>query len=223
MRIIKINFEKPDEKIIKQVAAVIKNGGTIIYPTDTVYGIGANALDKKAVEKVFKIKQRQKNKPLSVIVKDIKMAKKFARINFATEKILNKILPGPITVILKGSRNPLFSADLGVEDPSYSVIGKFNSIGIRIPDCEITKLLSSELKIPFTATSANISGEQASGKIQEIIKQFKNRKNKPDLILDAGDLPKSKPSTIVDLTGSKPKILRSGEISKEEIFKKIKL
>ena len=208
MQIIRINFEKADRKIIKQAAAVIKNGGTIIYPTDTVYGIGANALDKKAIEKVFKIKQRQKNKRLSIIVKDIKMAKKFACVNSETEKILNKILPGAVTVILPKKEISL-----------KKLAGNFNSIGIRIPDCEITKLLFTELKIPFTATSANISGNHASGKIQEVIKQFQNKKNKPDLILDAGNLPKSKPSTVIDLTLPKPKILRNGQISEKEIFK----
>ena len=100
MKILKINSDNPEKAIIKKVVEVIKKGGVIVYPTDTVYGLGVNALDKEAVKRVFEIKGRDFKKPVSIIVRDVEMAKKVANFGREIEKILKKILPGPITVIL---------------------------------------------------------------------------------------------------------------------------
>lgn len=210
MQIFKINPERPERKLIKQAAEIIKRNGVVVYPTDTVYGMGVNALNEEAIEKLFVVKERPKNKPFSVIVEDIKMVKKFACVDSRIEKILAKLLPGPITVILfkKEILSPAQNFLMrGLPDILTSGTGL---IGIRVPDYKITRLLSAELNIPFTATSANISGRPASGKIKEVVRQFQNKKNQPDLILDAGDLPESEPSTVVDLTSRRSKILRSG-------------
>jgi len=220
MKILKINLQNPSKKVIDKVVKVFKEGEVVVYPTDTVYGLGANALDKKAVEKVFKIKEREFNKPISVIVRDWGMMKKIANFDLKTEKVLKKILPGPVTVILYKKKIL----------PDILTAGT-KKIGIRIPDCQFTKILMEYLDFPITTTSANISGKPASGDIREILEQFKcltpgvkhqatpGVKHQPDLVLDAGILPESKPSTVLDLTGSKPKILRAGPITKKELFK----
>lgn len=208
MKILKVNLDNPQEEIIEEAMEAIKSGKVIVYPTDTVYGLGANAMDEKGIKKIFEIKGRNFNKPISIIVKDIEMAKKVASFGKDTEKILKKVFPGPITVILYKKR---LLPDI--------LTGESNKVGLRIPDCKFIKVLMENLDFPITATSANISGKPASGDIKEILEQFKNQRFKPDLVLDAGVLPRTQPSTVIDLTGPKPKILRVGPVSKNELEK----
>ncbi len=165
---------------VEKAVEIIKKGGVVVYPTDTVYGLGANALDEKAVRKVFEIKKRDFKKPISIIVRDIKMAKKVASFGKNTEKILKKILPGPVTVILYKKK---ILPDI--------LTGGSNKVGLRIPDYNFTKKLMSQLDFPITTTSANLSGKPIEGKA----------------------------STVIDLTGSKPKILRAGPVTKKQLLK----
>jgi L-threonylcarbamoyladenylate synthase len=198
MQIIKIDPKNPSLKAIKIAAEVIKKGGAIIYPTDTIYGIGVSALDQAAIERVYKIKERPGIKPLSVAVSDVKMAKKYCVVGKKQEEIFSALLPGAFTLIFPAKtlkKNKILTISNG-------------TASIRIPDFRITALMAKELKIPFTATSANISGLPGSGNINTVLKQLGNKKNLIDLVLDAGILPKKDPSVIVDLTGSKPKIIR---------------
>lgn len=198
MRIIKINPHNPSLKAIKIAAKIIRDGGLIIYPTDTIYGIGANSLNQSAINKVYKIKQRSGSKPLSSVVRDIKMAKKYCIIGKTREEIFSALLPGAFTLIF-----------LSKKIKRNKILTEFNgTLSIRIPDFKVTKLLAGELKIPFTATSANISGLPGSGNIDEVLKQLENKKNQIDLVLDAGILSNKNPSKIIDLTGEQPKIIR---------------
>lgn len=196
MDIIDVNSKDP-KKIIKRAIKIIKRGGVLICPTDTVYGLIVDATNKKAVEKIFKIKKRQKNKAISIFVKDIKMAKKLAFIDKDQGKFLKKNWPGKITVILK-RKNKL----------PKSLFGKEKTIGLRIPNYKLINILLDKLNKPLTGTSANISGKPASTKIKEVLEQFERRGIKPDLVLNAGNLSKNKPSTIIDLTQKEFKILR---------------
>jgi len=180
---------------IREIIRTIKKGGVIICPTDTVYGLIADATNKKAVEKLFKIKKRPKNKPIPIFVKNLKMAKKFAVINKRQEKILKEKWPGKFTFVLNRQKAKVFGVDK-------------KTIALRIPNHRLLLNLVKQLNRPLTGTSANISGQPASTKIEEILKQFENKKYQPDLILDKGDLKKSKPSIIINLIGEKPKILR---------------
>ena len=185
------------DKIIKIAAEVIEKGRVIICPTDTVYGLLCNAKNKKAVEKLFKIKKRPKGKPIPIFVKDIKMAKKLAFVDKKQEKFLKMVWPGKVTVVLK-SRNVL---------PKI-LFGRTKTIGLRIPAYKLVNNLLLKLNRPLTGTSANISGKPASTKIREVIKQFEKEKGKADLVLDAGNLKLSSPSKVIDLSGRKIKILR---------------
>lgn len=220
MQIIKINLKNPSSKTIKIAAEIIKKGGVVIYPTDTIYGIGANALSREAVDKVYRIKERPEGKPLSVITGDIEAAKKYCVLNKKQEEIFKAVLPGPFTLILKSKsakekNKPMRHLDRS-KDQSENKIQKNkcvftvfnNTLSVRIPDCKITALLAKELKIPITATSANISGLPGSGDIGKVLKQLENKKSQIDLVLDAGILPEKDPSVIVDLTGKSPKIIR---------------
>ncbi len=192
--------QKNLKRIIEVVKKAIKQGKVLVCPTDTVYGLIADATNKEAVKKLFKIKKRLRRKPIPIFVKDIKMAKKLAKINKKQEDFLKKVWPGKVTVVLErkeGLPNILF--------------GKEKTIGLRVPKYKLALEIIEKLNCPLAETSTNISGKPTFTKIKEIISQFKNKKNLPDLILDAGNLKKSLPSTVIDLTGIKPKILRIGE------------
>lgn len=190
---------KQSKKNLKEIVAIItkeiKQGKVVICPTDTVYGLVAAATNKKAVERIFKIKKRPKKNPLPIFVKDIKAAKKLAKIGKKEEEFLKKNWPGKITVVLKRNKVKLYGVDK-------------KTIALRIPKYKLINDLLKKTNLPLTGTSANISGKPAPNKIKETLKQFENQKNKPDLVIDAGNLKKSKPSTIIDLTASKHRILR---------------
>lgn len=200
MRVLKISSRKL-KKITETTIKTIKNGKVLIFPTDTVYGLIAKAQNEQAVKKIFKIKGRKSQKTLSVFVRDIKMAKELVFINKKQEKFLKKVWPGKITAVLKvkPAAEKLFKV---------GIVSSEKKIGIRIPNYKLVGLLLKKLNFPLTGTSANISGKSASGNIKKVLNQFKNKKYQPDLIIDAGNLPKSKPSKVLDLTVWPPKILR---------------
>jgi len=202
MKIVKIS-----SKNLNEAVKVIKKGGVVIFPTDTVYGLIADAKNKTAVKKIFKIKKRSFKKPLPVFVKDLKMAKGLAKIGKTQEKILKKCWPGKVTVILKAKSTKF----------PKGIISKDKKIGLRIPDYKFLSLLLKKINCPLAETSANISGKKASTKIKEVLKQFGKGRCQPDLVLDAGNLKISLPSTVVDLVDFK--ILRKGELSKDLILR----
>lgn len=221
MKILKFssqNFKKAIEISIK----LIKKGKVLVFPTDTVYGLLANAKNERVVKRVFGIKKRPKGRPIPVFVRDLKMAKELAFISKKQESFLKEVWPGKVTVVLKQREDCGFPKIL---------LGKTQTIGLRIPNYKLVNNLLEKLNFPLTGTSANISGKPASTKIKEVINQFKNtsrdisccrskyKKVKPDLVLDAGNLKPSLPSTVIDLTKKSPKILRRGEISEKEILK----
>jgi len=209
MQIIKFNPQKINQDKLNSIINSLKQGKVILFPTDTVYGFLADATNEKAVEKIFKIKKRPLEKPLSLFAKDIKIVKKIAKINSQQEKFLKIIWPtssifketetgkGKVTAILERKKT---------KRKIYGI--KEDTIAIRIPHYKPLNLLLNQIDFPLVQTSANISGKSASGKIKEIIKEFKNQKDQPDLVVDAGNLPYNKPSIIIDLTILPPKILR---------------
>lgn len=209
MRILKININKLHESLetINEAVNVIKNGGAVVYPTDTIYGLGVNALNPEAISRLFKIKQRPLEKAVPVIVNSIEMTRKIAYIDYKKDEALKKIWPSPITVILQ-KKDTVPDILTGMKD----------TVGVRIPNSKLAKILVSSLGAPITATSANISGEEPSLDIQKIIDRFRQVNDKPDLILDAGILPPSEPSTVLDLSGQKPKILRIGPVKREQLL-----
>ena len=158
-------------------------------------------LDKKAVERIFRIKKRLKNKPLSVIVRDIRMAKTISYIRDREEKILGRYLPGPLTFVLRKKKFV----------PDILAAGR-DSIGIRVPDNKIIKEVMKRIDFPITATSANVSGQLPPYSVNEILEQYGSKKEQPDLIVDVGKLPKVKPSAVVDLTCDPPRVLREGPV-----------
>ena len=198
--------------IINETIILLKQGGTIVYPTDTIYGLGANIMDTQAVERVFKIKQRPKTKALPIVIRNIKWAEAVAYVYERERKILQNLWHGTITVVLPKRR----------EVPNIITADK-PTVALRIPEHDFIDKLLGKFGYPITGTSANISDQQPSQKISEIIAKFENESFKPDLIIDAGDLPESEPSTILDISGFKPKILRVGMTKPETLLKLLEI
>ncbi len=180
----------------------LRRGQVVACPTDTVYGLLADATNKEAVEKLFKIKKRDKKKAVSVFVKDMEMANKYAKMDKEMEMFLEEIWPGKITVALSRKKN----ADL-----AKSIYAKKKTVGLRIPDNKLIKDIIDKFNKPLTGTSANISGQPSALRIEEVFRYFEDQELRPSLVLSAGNLPYSNPSTVVDFSKDKPKIIRRGK------------
>lgn len=206
MKVVKIDPFNDYREAVSRAIDILKAGGVIVYPTDTVYGLGANACDFRAVEQVFKIKKRPLNKPLPIFVKNINWVREVAFLPPKLEPVLAKIWPGAVTVILP--RRKVI--------PSIVTAGA-GSLGVRVPKHTFVEKLLAEFGYPLTATSANISGLEAERDPSAIADSFKNEIWKPDLIIDAGLLPKSLPSTIIDFSTISPKVIRIGSVKPEAL------
>lgn len=182
-----MDFLKVSKSALNKAKEKINKGNIVVFPTDTVYGFLADAENKKAVGKIYKIKKRSKLKPLAVFVKDIKMAKELAEISKEQEKILKNKWPGKYTFVLNRKD------------------GK-GTIALRIPKYKLLNDLLKKINKPLAQTSVNISGKETLFKTEDIKEQFKKQKDL--LFFDAGNLPKRKSSAIIDLTNGKSKILR---------------
>ena len=189
----------------EQIAEIIRNGGVVVFPTDTVYGFICSALNEKAIERIFKIKKRDFKKPIPVFVKDIEMAKEIAVVDKKQEEFLRKVWPGNVTVVLKSKGNL-----------PEMVLEKDKTIGLRIPDYKPLNNLLNALNIPLGQTSVNLAGEAPLNNASDIMKEFVDQESQPDLIVDGGELISAEPSTIVGINDELT-IFRQGAVSREEL------
>lgn len=195
---------------LKIAIKILKSGGVVAYPTDTAYGLGADSENEKAVLKIFKIKGRKKEKSLPLIAGNIKIVKKYAKLDEIFFQLAKKYWPGPLTLVL-------YPTALAKRKFAKQIFQN-GKMAIRVPDCDIARKLSKALGRPITSTSANISGEPMCYSQKQIKEHFKGRKYQLDYILDggqsacAGRLKKSKPSTIIEVQNGKIVILRKGGI-----------
>ena len=180
---------------LEEIAHRIINGEVGVISTDTCYGLATNPNIKSAIEKVYQIKNRDLEKQISCIYKNLDQIKFWSNLTTNQEKILKDNLPGAFTFVLTPNIN-------------YPLEGE--TAGIRIPDNEFIKQLSQALDIPYTSTSANLAGQPSCYSIEEFLGQLKDHPFKPDFIVDAGKLPYQEPSTVIDIRTSEPKILREG-------------
>lgn len=190
---------------IEEVDKIIKNGGIVVFPTETVYGIGTNGLDEDAVKKLYDVKERALNKPISLLVSDINMINQVAKdITDVEYKLMEEFFPGPFTIILKKKENVI---------PNVVTANK-DTIGIRIPDDEIARKLIECANVPLATTSANISGMPSGTNLNDIVKSFDRN---VDCFVDGGESKLGTASTIVEVIDGIPHILRLGTITKEQI------
>lgn len=205
-----IDYQKKLHKqIIDAYVLALKQGKVIAYPTDTSYGLAVDAGSIRAIKKLYQIKGRNFNKPLHIIVPSLAYAKRIVIWNKAMEKLSRRFWPGALTLIavlkVKNNKLKVLSANTG-------------TIGLRMPKNKIAQDLAKYLGRPITATSANVSGQADCYSAGDIIGQFKNQKYKPDIIINAGKLPKRKPSTLVCVFDDVVKVLRQGPVTEREIL-----
>ncbi len=193
--ILQINPDNPQPRHIARVVEILDRGGIIAYPTDTTYGIGCSIFNKRGIERIYLLKQREKKKPFSFICADLSEVARYARVSNYAFKLMRRLLPGPYTFVLEASS---VVPDL--------LLTRQKTVGIRIPDNRICLSLVRELGHPIITTSANRSGEEPIGDPlqaeQEMGKQL-------DLVVDGGILPPDV-SSVVSLIGDRPEVLRAG-------------
>jgi len=189
-----------DEGIRKSVE-IIENGGVIIFPTDTVYGIGCDPYDANAVKKIYEIKSREKIKSLPVLASSIEIVKQISIIDEFTEKIIKKYWPGPLTLILK-LKDKNLKESLNLED----------KIAVRIPNSVCTLKLLNKCNL-LVGTSANVSGDSSFTDPQECMKNVKNY----DIFVDGGTITSKGESTIIEIENEKIHVIREGALKKEDI------
>jgi len=194
-----------DIKDIEEIAEGIKDGKICIFPTETVYGIGTNALDEKACKKIYEVKNRNREKPLIVLVSDIEMLKNIVEeINELEKKLIEKFWPGPLTIIFRKKR---IIPDIVTADKEY--------VGVRMTSEEFLKSLIEKAKVPIVAPSANLSGSPTEIDPKQIRAQFEEM---VDYIIDFGILESDITSTVVKVEGNKIHILRKGKITVERLL-----
>ena len=204
MKTLKINPNNPETELLKQAANIIINGGVIGYPTETIYGLGADALNEKAVKRIYELKGREKNKPILILAENVEQVKQLTASFPESAQILAKeFWPGPLTIVFP-------AADM----LSGLLTGDNRTIGIRISDNKICQELLKLTGVPITSTSANISGGENPVSAVEVEKAFGD---KLDLVIDGGKTCAGIPSTVVLVVENSSVILREGAIPKSEI------
>lgn len=204
----RIDENNIDKNEIKKQANILKEGKTVIFPTETVYGLGANALDESAVSKIYEAKGRPSDNPLIVHIYDKKQVNDLAKsISEKAKLVMDKFWPGPITIIFKKK-----------DIVPMRTSGGLDTVAIRMPSNPVAKALLEEVKLPIAAPSANISGRPSPTKGKHVYEEMNNR---VDGIILGGDCTFGLESTVLDLTNDTPIILRPGSITKEDLEKVI--
>ena len=195
--LISINPDNPQQRHIRQIAEKLRSGAVICYPTDTVYGIGCDIFNQKAIKKIYQIKKRAKHKPFSFMCSSLKNVNDYGHVSNMAYRIMKKALPGPFTFVLSASKLV----------PKI-MITKQKTVGIRVPDNNICLALIEELGNPILTTSAILDKEGTP--FSEAYEFDELLGNMVDLIIDGG-IVFPDPSTIVSFTGDEPEILRQGK------------
>lgn len=194
--ILKINPQNPQRRLIHKVVEVLKEGGVIVYPTDTIYGLGCDLYQREAIERIYRIKRASSSKRLSIICPDLSYISMYAQVTDYAYRLMRRLIPGPYTFILEASRLV----------PKI-MLTRQRTIGIRVPDHPIPLAIVEELGNPIITTSVTRPDETLYDDPEELAERFKGQ---VDLVIDAGRiLPQH--SSIIDLTVEPPKVLRVGK------------
>jgi tRNA threonylcarbamoyl adenosine modification protein (Sua5/YciO/YrdC/YwlC family) len=195
--ILKIDIAHPSARVLAKAAESLRSGGIVIYPTDTVYGLGCSVERKDAIERIYLIKRQRKDKPFSFICSDLKNISEYAHVSNAAFKIMRRLIPGPYTFILPSAK---------MKHLPKILVSRRKTVGIRVPDSMIALSLVREAGAPVLSTSVTAEDGSIIADPEEIIDLYGNR---VDVIIDGGMLA-SDPSTVIDLTDESPEIVRSG-------------
>ncbi len=194
---IAIHPVNPEPRLIEKAVEVLRTGGIVIYPTDTVYGIGCSIESKNAIEKIHLIKHQKEEKPFSFVCSGLTHVSEYALVNNMAFKTMKHLIPGPYTFILPAAKMKQFPKIL---------VSRRRTVGIRVPDSPIALALVRELGHPVLSTSVTVDDGSILNDPDEIAGHFNNR---VEMIIDAGVF-HTGPSTVIDLTGDQPEIIRQG-------------
>lgn len=200
MRITKINRFRISQKALAEAGAILRNGGVVAFPTETAYGLAADPAQLEAIQKVFAIKGREVRKQLPFVAADTDQVERYFTLDKPFSELAQQHWPGPLTLVLSAKRTPLT---------------QWPAVAVRVPDAAWASALPQELYRPLTSTSANLAGQPACYSAAAIKRQFRDQPVQPDLILDAGSLPKRPVSTIVAMQNRRLTVLRPGPIAVE--------
>jgi L-threonylcarbamoyladenylate synthase len=205
-KVLPIDQERPQENITTEVARIVGEGGIVSFPTETVYALGADAYNEDAVAKIYRIKRRDRSKPLSVFLKCAEHTRKVVdQISVDAEKLMDKFWPGPLTLVFKCT------------DPKLSmVLANGNKLGVRVSPSRLVTGLLEGMRVPLTATSANISGKKSCVAANRVFYFFNGR---IDLIVDGGRSKVFLPSTVLDVSSDEVSLIRLGHIPIDDIRK----
>jgi len=195
--IISIHTQNPETRAITKAREVLAAGGMIIYPTDTVYGLGCSIENKNAIERIHLIKRQRPDKPFSFVCSDLTNISEYARVSNAAFKIMKHLIPGPYTFLLPAAK---------MKQLPKILVSKRKTVGVRVPNSKVTLAIVRELGHPILSTSVTTDSGEILNDPDQIVEKFKHN---VDLILDGGPLA-SDPSTILDLTSDEPVVVRQG-------------
>lgn len=204
-----LSGDKVQRAEIEKAARIIREGGLVAFPTETVYGLGANALDEKAVALIYEVKGRPSDNPIIVHVSSVEMAESIAELNWMAHVLTEKFWPGALSLVLKAS-----------EAVPSKTRGGLPTVAVRMPDSAIALALIEAAGVPIAAPSANISGRPSPTDAQTVINDLGGN---VAMVLDGGYTDVGLESTVLDLTGGRPIILRPGAVSKEAIEEELGL
>lgn len=205
-RVVKVELGRLPDKVLREAREILLRGGLVAYPTDTVYGLGANPLDERAVLRAFEAKRREA-KPMPVLVSSPEAAEKLVEVTDEARKLMERFWPGGLTLVL--TKKPVV--------PDVVTCG-LPSLGVRMPNHPIALELAELIGGYILGTSANISGQPAPKSAEEAVEQLGGS---VDLVIDAGPCPVGVPSTVVDLTARPPRVVRAGAVSPEEVLREL--
>jgi len=197
-----IQATKIDKEIIENAIRVLKRGGVVIFPTDTSYGISCDPASQKAVNKIFKIKNRPKSEPVLLVAASRRMVEKYALIKNQASRLAGKYWPGPLTLLLPKEPGIRFSSGIVSHD----------MIAFRVPEYKPLLQLVRKFKKPIVSTSANIAGQKPIYDGNMLVYEFASGRVRPDLIVNIGKLPKNPPSAVVAIENGKKIIVRRGKL-----------
>jgi L-threonylcarbamoyladenylate synthase len=192
----------PDAPAPRRAVEALRAGGVVVYPTDTVYGLGCDATNPAAVRRVFEIKGRPPDQPVPVLLADVREAFDLAEVGEGARRLMRRFWPGPLTLVL----------------PSRGVVAEMvtagtGTVGLRVPDHPVPRALVRACGFPLVGTSANSTGRPAPVSVPQVLSDLDGR---VELVLDGGRL-RGRPSTVVDCTGDRPRVIRPGPISAEAV------
>lgn len=208
----KLTDSASEKAIIQKASNLLKDGGVVVCATDTGYLLGVDGLNTEAIRKIYRIKGRSFDKPIHLVVADIAMAKTLAYLDQEAERVFQRFMPGPLTLIVKKKAI--------VPDLLVSGLG---SVGLRMPDNDFLLRLVEAGGTPITATSANRSGKSTPYSVEQVLAELGDAREHVDLIIDQGETQHAMPSTILDMIRIPPKILRKGPITAEKLSEVLKL